>query len=1111
MSICFLPAPACAAESNAVAQSQQSTVTNDDSGSQNQMASSTNVAQDHEASQTTTVPQTANQEVSTSSSADVDALNSSTAASSSSDVAAVTGSSNLDQITSNQATTAPQLTYRAHVSDIGWMDPVTKGVAGTTGRGLSLEALTVSLGSTSIAGSVQYVAHVSNVGWQDWVQDGATAGTTGQGRAIEAFKLQLTGDLAQTYDIYYRAHSAEFGWLGWAKNGEIAGSTGWSRAMQAFEICLVPHGQAAPGSTEGHYRPALYQTSFAQVGETTNVSVSPDAIDELTANGIADSVSVTARMSYGGAITREVSAGQSLASIQREGMQLDFGTYGPFTVTTEYKKNDVVVESNEQTVGVTASQYNIAPLSATLPAVMFSLSLWDITSNKAGNVPTIIMLDRPSAYDWNNLPTNTYAMPYLSETAIQGTSDYTAFADYVGDLYRLNPSASFHLYINDITCSYIQQVLYANRIPSSNYAITMLSDGSASYQFFNEAYNVADPVAKHQSMIDAWNKAKSEAYATGAVSAGYGWHEHWDSMYAVVDSETSIDWWLTRPALFTNGGSVLEQLKNDPKVKRVYLDQMLKALTAKGSTVENQFKALFNFNEGYFSQAQKQGKKIMVILGTYPDTDLASYIKLTKAYYGDDYIYYYKGHPHTPTALDPDKQKVLESLGVTDVDSSLPAELLIYFNPDMYLCGYDSSTFDSVEHDGAAGNALGLFRKTKAQAMGSTGNPVRFGIMDTFMSPISDASDAAIRGLCSDGDRCFLVEQSDAQLVTSDYTIAVYDETTDVMKYYKLVNGSYQLVKTKSSGTNLSYDAHVSNVGWQPAVHDKAIAGTTGEAKSLEAFKLSLLNHSYDGSLTYRAHVSDIGWQNWVESGEVVGTTGQSKAMEALQIKLTGEMAEHYDIYYRAHVSNVGWMDWAKNGQSAGSIGYGQSMEAVQVVLVDKGASAPGDTGNCVMEAAHYQAHVSDIGWQSPAISNEIAGTTGQSLSVEALRLGLSGQDFAGDIVYDVHASGLGWMKDTAQGTDYDHWSKDNDLAGTTGEGRQLEAIRVALTGDMAEQYDVYYRAHIEDHGWLGWTSNGDIAGSTGYGDRLEAFQVQLVPKGGTAPDTQGDAHFIKE
>jgi uncharacterized protein YjdB len=87
----------------------------------------------------------------------------------------------------------------------------------------------------------------------DWVSDGAVAGTTGQGKRLEAIKIELTGELAQKYDVYYRVHAQSYGWLDWAKNGEPAGTEGLSKRLEAIQIVYVPKGGAAPGATTRPY------------------------------------------------------------------------------------------------------------------------------------------------------------------------------------------------------------------------------------------------------------------------------------------------------------------------------------------------------------------------------------------------------------------------------------------------------------------------------------------------------------------------------------------------------------------------------------------------------------------------------------------------------------------------------------------------------------------------------------------------------------------------------------------------------------------------------------------------------------------------------------------
>ncbi len=292
------------------------------------------------------------------------------------------------------------------------------------------------------------------------------------------------------------------------------------------------------------------------------------------------------------------------------------------------------------------------------------------------------------------------------------------------------------------------------------------------------------------------------------------------------------------------------------------------------------------------------------------------------------------------------------------------------------------------------------------------------------------------------------------------------------------------------------YRSHVSNLGWLNRVADGTTSGTTGRGLGLEALNVTLYHPEVSGSVQVRAHVSDIGWQGWTSS--TAGTTGQSKHIEALQIRLSGNMANKYDIYYRVHAANFGWMKWAKNGESAGTEGYGYNLEAVQIKLVKKGSSAPSESGANVNYAfskapirINYQAHVQDIGWQATVNNGGTAGTTGKSKRIEALNVSLSNSDYAGGVQIRAHVQDIGW-----QG-----WSTSG---GTTGKGKRVEAIQVRLTGDVANYYDVYYRVHAQDVGWTTWAKNSASAGTEGYGRRLEAIQIRLVKKGGSAPSNSG-------
>ena len=131
-----------------------------------------------------------------------------------------------------------------------------------------------------------------------------------------------------------------------------------------------------------------------------------------------------------------------------------------------------------------------------------------------------------------------------------------------------------------------------------------------------------------------------------------------------------------------------------------------------------------------------------------------------------------------------------------------------------------------------------------------------------------------------------------------------------------------------------------------------------------------------------------------------------------------------------------------------------------------------------------YSVHMSGIGWGEYAANGEMAGTTGQNRQIEAIKVRVA-SNVSGDIRYDVHLSGIGWTG----------WFFNDDEAGTTGQNRQMEAIRIRLSGELANQYDIRYQVHASVIGWTDWVMNGADAGTTGQNRRIEAIRVELVKK----------------
>ena len=349
-----------------------------------------------------------------------------------------------------------------------------------------------------------------------------------------------------------------------------------------------------------------------------------------------------------------------------------------------------------------------------------------------------------------------------------------------------------------------------------------------------------------------------------------------------------------------------------------------------------------------------------------------------------------------------------------------------------------------------------------------------------------------------------------------------HDETADVVKedknsqiiytatakYTDETGKEFTATATKSTKMSISYKVHRQDFDWEEDwKKDGQTSGTEGQCKRLEAIRIKLPD-GVSGSIEYRTHIQDIGWEkNWSKDGAESGTEGQCKRLEAIQIKLTGEVAENYDVYYSVHAENFGWLGWAKNGEEAGTAGYGYRLEAIRIQLVTKGDKAPELIGT-IKEAMKarlvgYQTHVQDYGTQAYVYDGAMAGTEGECKRMESIRMKLP-SSMNSSIQYRSHVQNIGWEK---------KWASNGSLSGTTGQCKRLEAIQIKLSGDVAENYDVYYRVHAQDYGWLAWAKNGESSGTEGYAKRLEAIEVRLVPKG-TTPDLPASANekaFIKK
>lgn len=105
---------------------------------------------------------------------------------------------------------------------------------------------------------------------------------------------------------------------------------------------------------------------------------------------------------------------------------------------------------------------------------------------------------------------------------------------------------------------------------------------------------------------------------------------------------------------------------------------------------------------------------------------------------------------------------------------------------------------------------------------------------------------------------------------------------------------------------------------------------------------------------------------------------------------------------------------------------------------------------------------------------------------------------YSGKLSYRPYVNHGGWLK----------FYSDGEPAGGTEGSTYVQAIQMHLTGEAAEQYDLYYAVSTANRGQLGFAAEGQIAGAMDVGDSITDLKVVLVPKGSGAPAATRDRFF---
>lgn len=286
------------------------------------------------------------------------------------------------------------------------------------------------------------------------------------------------------------------------------------------------------------------------------------------------------------------------------------------------------------------------------------------------------------------------------------------------------------------------------------------------------------------------------------------------------------------------------------------------------------------------------------------------------------------------------------------------------------------------------------------------------------------------------------------------------------------------------SKTTISGSYHTTN-GKSSTVSPKGINSkgkytlTLGKTnRYLDTFKVNFSYNNRNG-ISYKVrYAGSKNWTGWI-SGKTAGKKG--KKIEAVKFKLSGTLAKKYDVRYKAYIDGLKQSQgWVYNGAQAGVIGEKKYIKQIQLWIVPKKSLTP---------KMSYRSSIKGT-WENTYKVEKTTGKAKKDKPLDMFEVRITNDNTQSIVNYNAYVTGSGWYaKNKSNGTKCGQKNK------------KLEAIKMSLSGKLADTYSVYYRVYMTNYGWLAWTSNGRSTGVIGKDDaKIAAIQVTLVKRSGKSP-----------
>lgn len=356
-----------------------------------------------------------------------------------------------------------------------------------------------------------------------------------------------------------------------------------------------------------------------------------------------------------------------------------------------------VVSQSASHAGFDAPDYYFYVTFGTMPTLYAGLHL--LSHDK----PSYVFYERSKTFAASEFPSRAEvtvaADPTDNATDADERRMRTEMKRRIREINAADPTAVFGLYVDDLRCRIGYDWFVAQGIDSARVKVSMLSDGTATYDNFDAYFGDAGRAEQN------WNAYASQVEA---LDWDHGGRYPETRSIGEFESPTWPYYLSTRPnyRLEMQDGSLLESsgqfMDRQLAAMNILSVQPYALLSSLPPSAQQQFYRMASFDYDRFAEMfDASPKRNLIIIGTSHKSSESEqtqrrYVKKIVDRYGEEYDIFFKPHPADKSSADYGKR-----FGLTLLPGQMPFEIFVWSLIDKIdlIGGYQSTVFLTVPVD----------------------------------------------------------------------------------------------------------------------------------------------------------------------------------------------------------------------------------------------------------------------------------------------------------------------------------------------------------------------------------------------------------------------------